>query len=282
MTMTSKLALFAILLVPFSAGNLAAFEFITGRGIGLGQSVILSRSSASELVSTPSEGISDGEMKLEFSVNRKFEIKDLDQAFIAAAYRCRRFSFTLGLSQFGYSDLYSERTAKTGVAWHVNSFTVGTTLSAMLVYFGGGYKSLSAATFGMGVSYKTPKVIVAVTADNLSSPRLDPNSPPINPKYSVYLEVLGEGSYSLTGRATLEKTERPQFALGQKIDVSQRGALFWGLSTGPLQYGGGVEVTFPKSRISYAASYHPVLGFSHSGSLSFCFGVSANNKGKQP
>lgn len=273
--------LFIAVALTLGVRDLAAFEFNTGRGTGMGQTIILSQSSASVLVSVPSTGIVSGEMKLELGVNRKFEIKDLDQAFVAAAYRRHQFTYSLGLAQFGYSDLYSEQTAKAGVAWHVNSLTIGTTLSAMLVYSGGHYERLSATTFGGGISYRTQRVMGAVATDNLSSPRLDQDSKPINPKYSGYLEVLGEGSYSITGRVTLEKTERPQFALGQKIEVSKQGALFWGLSTGPLQYGGGFEITFKKSGISYATSFHPTLGFSHTGSLSFSFGASASKKGEQ-
>jgi hypothetical protein len=280
--MTSKLVLFTIVLLLSNAGNLLAFEFGTGRGTGLGQTVILSRSSASALVSVPTGGIASGEMKLELGAARKFGMKDLDQAFVAVAYRYRRFTSSLGLAQFGYSDLYSERTAKAGVAWHGSSLTIGTTLSALLVSFGGHYDRLSAATFGAGASYRTSRVMGAVAADNLTSPRLDKNSPAVNPIYSAYLEVLGEGSFSIMGRVTLEKTERPQFALGQKTDISERGALFWGLSTAPLEYGGGVEVTVDNRHICYAASYHPTLGLSHSLSLSFEFGGSPRGKKEAP
>ena len=280
--MTSKLVLFTIVLLLSNAGNLLAFEFATGRGTGLGQTVILSRSSASALVSVPTGGIASGEVKLELGAARKFGMKDLDQAFVAVAYRYRSFTSSLGLAQFGYSDLYSERTVKVGVAWHIDSLTIGTTLSGLLVSFGGQYDRLSVATFGAGASYRTSRVMGAVAADNLTSPRLDKNSPAVNPTYSAYLEVLGEGSFSIMGRVTLEKTERPQFALGQKTDISERGALFWGLSTAPLEYGGGVEVTVENRHICYAISYHPTLGLSHSLSLSFEFGGCPKGKKEAP
>ena len=274
------LAIAAVLTI--GVGELAAFDFTTGRGTGLGESVILSRSSASVLVSVPSAGITDGEMKLELGANRKFEMKDLDQAFVAVAYRRRSFIYALGLSQFGHRDLYSEQTAKAGVAWHIDSLTIGTTLSAMLVYFGGDYERLSSVTFGGGISYRTRRTMGAVTVDNITSPRLEEGSLAINPIYSAYLEVYGKGPHSIIGRVTLEKTERPQFVLGQKIDVSKHGALFWGLSTAPFQYGGGLEIRFNKSRISYAASYHPTLGFTHTGSLSFNFFLSAKSEEDEP
>jgi hypothetical protein len=274
--------LLAIGLSLLTGGSPAAFEFITGRGAGLGKSVVLSQSTASVLVSVPGAGIADRELKLELGVNRRFEIKDLDQAFAAAAYRRHRFTYTLGLSQFGYRDLYAERTAKAGVAWHIDSLTIGANISAMLVYFGGGYDRLSSVTFGGGLSYRTRRFIGALTVDNVNSPRLTVGSPALKPVYTAYVEVFGEGAHSLVGRITLEATQRPQFALGQKIDLSIRGALYWGLSTAPFQYGGGVEIRFRKSRFLYAVAYHPVLGFTHTGTLTFDFPRSRKSTGGQP
>jgi hypothetical protein len=272
-TANSSALVFTIVLTC-GVSDAGAFEFITGQGTGLGESFILSRSSASTLVSVPSGGITNGEMKLELGVNRKFEMKDLDQAFVAVAYRHSPFTYSLGLSQFGHRDLYSEQTVKAGVAWHIDSLTIGTTLSAMAVYFGQDYETLSALTFGGGISYRTRRMMGAITADNITSPQLEEGSPAINPKYSGYVEILDMGSQSITGRVTLEETERPRFALGQKTDLSKHGALFWGLSTAPFQYGGGLEISFKKGRITYAVSYHPTLGFTHTGSLSFSFFLS--------
>jgi len=278
--MTSKPFLFIVVFYLVSVGNLSAFEFATGREAGLGRTMILSQSSASVLALVPSGGIASGEVKLELSANRKFGMKDLDQVLFAVAYRYRRLTSSFGFAQFGHSDLYSERTARAGVAWHINRLTIGGSSSVMLVSFGSGYDRLSAVTYGGGVSYRTSKVIGVVSADNLSSPQLNKNSPAFNPNYSMYVEVRGVGSFSMTGRMTLEKDERPQFALGQKMDFSKRGALFWGLSTAPLEYGGGVEAIVNNSRICYAASYHPTLGLTQSISLSFEFGGMQREKSK--
>ncbi|MFQ6007648.1 MAG: hypothetical protein ACE5K8_01725 [Candidatus Zixiibacteriota bacterium] len=281
-TTANSLALAMTIALTCGVGDVEAFEFITGQGTGLGESVILSRSSASALVSVPSGGITRDELKLELGVNRKFELKDLDQGFVAVAYRRSPLTYSLGLSQFGHRDLYSEQTVKAGVSWHTDSLTIGTTLSVMAVYFGQDYETLSAITLGGGISYRTRRLMGAITVDNITSPQLEKGSPAINPKYSGHVEILDRRSYSITGRVTLEKTERPQFALGQKIDLSKYGALFWGLSTAPFQYGGGLEIGFKKGRISYAVSYHPTLGFTHTGSLSFDFALSAPSTGTQP
>lgn len=271
-----KNRLFILLVLLFlPAGDAVSFDFITGRGIGIGRTVMLSRSSASALLLVPSGGISDGQAKVELAVLRRFEIKDLDQALVAAAYRKNAVTYSVGLTQFGHRDLYSEQTARFAVAFHFDSLTVGAAISAMLVEFGGHYDRLSGSTLGAGISYRFGRLFGAFTAENLTSPKLYENSEGIRPKYSIYAEIIGKGSYSIAGRLTLEDREKPQFGVGQKIELERFGSLFWGLSTKPILYGGGIEFLFRGSAISYATSYHPTLGFSHTVGVTYDFGSSA-------
>lgn len=268
--MKLKKYIFLIVSILLS-GHIYSFDFITADGLGLGQTVILSHSSASVLLTVPSGGIDDSTVKIEMGINRKFEIKDLDQGYIAAAYRSNLFIFTLGFTQFGYRDFYAERTAKLGVAYLYDSLSVGATFSYMYVDFGRHYDRLNSGSFGLGASYHHKKVYGALMVENINSPRLDDNSEKIEPKFTAYTEVKGVGSYSITARMTVQNRESPQYGIGQKIYISSISALFWGLSSEPTTYGGGIELKYKKSLFTYATSYHPVLGFSHTFSLAYMF-----------
>ncbi|MEW5993867.1 MAG: hypothetical protein AB1744_05670 [Candidatus Zixiibacteriota bacterium] len=250
-----------------------AFQLPTGRGAGLGETVVLSRSPATVLVLIPSGGINHRELKIDLAADRGFAMRELDRATVAAAWRCRSVTVAAGMAQLGFTGLYTERTCRFGAAWHTGPVAVGGTCSALSVSFGGRYPGLSATTLGVDLSYRSSRVLGALSIDNLTSPRLEENSPAFEPTYSALVEIIGLGSFSLTGRATLERYQKPQFAVGQIVDVSRHGALFWGMSSAPLEYGGGVEVAVERSRIAYAASYHPTLGLSHSVTLSVAFTV---------
>ena len=108
--------------------------------------------------------------------------------------------------------------------------------------------------------------------DNLNGPKLAENDEADNARYNIYAEIEGPARFSITGRVTLEKNEKPLFALGQYIRLHEQGAVFWGLSDNPLTYGGGVEITYKNIELMYAVSYHPVLGFTHNISLGFASG----------
>ncbi|MFH2049363.1 MAG: hypothetical protein ABIJ12_07945, partial [bacterium] len=166
------------------SGN--AFDFSSGRGIGLGKSVLLSESSASSLVALPGAGINNNQWKLEIGVNRKFEIKDLDEILVSGAYRKGNISFSLGLSQLGYPELYSEKTLKLGSAYYLNDFSFGMSLSGLFLDFGGGYEGLSAFTFGLSANYHKKNYYASFMADNLTSPKLEDNSPEFEPKFNLY------------------------------------------------------------------------------------------------
>ncbi len=258
------LIFFLCLVVPGKA-----FDFSSGRGIGLGKSVLLSESSASSLVALPGAGINSNQWKLEIGVNRKFEIKDLDEILISGAYRKGNISFSIGLSQLGYPELYSEKTIKVGSAYYLNDFGLGMSFSGLFLDFGGGYEGLNAFTFGLSANYNKNNYYASFMADNLTSPKLEVNSPEFEPKFNLYFEYNTRKSFSVTARTTFETRQKPQFAIGQVIDISADASILWGLSSEPIIYGGGLEYDFNSMLFDYTVSYHPVLGFTHGISISY-------------
>ncbi|HVP06396.1 MAG TPA: hypothetical protein VMS71_01040 [Candidatus Acidoferrum sp.] len=251
------------------AHSVYAFEFMTGHGNGLGQSLLLSHSTPSMLLSAPTGGLDNGEWRIESGISRLYDLSDLDQAFLASAFRWRGLIAAAGVSQFGNRDLYAERIAKLALSYRYRHFVLGGSGSIMSTSFGGGYAPLNTTTFGLGAAASFKRVYASFSADNLNSPRLDPSSPVIRPIYSLYGEFWSTKSLSTLIRSTFEKTEKPQFAVGQRIGVSELSSLLWGLQTAPIQFGGGVELGIKSSRISYCVSYHPVLGMSHTIAVSY-------------
>jgi len=263
------LAVLGLLAVFFERGP--AFELISSQGNGLGQTAILSYPNASTLVNIPSGGLPIGKWNIEAGFNRQFDLSDLDQVFLAGAYRHGKFTGALGFSQFGKRNFYKEITAKMTVGYQVDSLQVGLSISGLGVYFGEGYGRFSTQAFGLGISYRMNKYFIAFTADNLNSPKFYDNAVSFKSVYSTYAEVIGLGRHSLTAKMTFEKYQKPIFGFGQKLYISDRGAFFWGISTEPIQYGGGVEFNFGDWMISYATSYHTVLDFSHT--ITFSYGL---------
>ena len=163
-------ALTIVVVLLFTGGTLYALEFATGRGNGLGGGLLLSESAASVLVSVPTGGIKPGEGKIEITAERRFEINDLDQMLVAAAYRYNNFTLAMGISQFGYRDFYAERTGKINLSYQTGIFSGGISLSGMLVDFGGYYEQLRASTFGLGLAVRTDKIYGALVADRSDHP----------------------------------------------------------------------------------------------------------------
>jgi hypothetical protein len=200
-------------------------------------------------------------------------LSDLDQVYLAGTKRWRRWTISLGASQFGKTDFYAEQLLKGSISFQYDSLGIGASLSALQVQIGDNYGTLRAVTAGFGLSYRWRRILAAVTVDNLTQPKLTDYSEGIPSVYSLYTELLGKGgAYSVTGRITLEDEQKPQFGLGQIIRLSPRGSFFWGISSAPLEFGGGLEVYIPSGSLTYATSVHPVLGFSHT--VSFIYGSS--------
>ncbi len=231
--------------------------------------MLLSETSASSLVNLPGAGIKNNQWKIDLGVNRKFELKDFDEIIIAGAFRKGNYLFSLGLSQFGSPDLYSEKTVKLSSAYYLEDLSFGLALSGLFLDFGQGYEGLSAFTFGLAANYHKKNYFASFMADNLTSPKLHENSPEYKPIFNFYFEYDTFKSFSVTARTTFESKQKPQFAIGQVIDISADASILWGLSSEPIIYGGGLEYDFRSMIFDYMVSYHPVLGFTHGITISY-------------
>lgn len=261
--------LFAITLLVLLAGKACSFDVVTNRGVGIGQTALLSNTSPSEMLNSPAGGFSEGEWRIETGFNRTFDLSEFNQFYIAGAYRLSRYTAAIGFSQFGKTDLYAEQLAKLSLSAQFDSLVISVTGSHMVLQFGGNYDNLNATTFGVGISYRLQPAIVAITADNLTSPELTEGIAFRRPQYSLYAEYRGRESFSLLGRVLLEETERPRFSLGQRILLGANSAFMLGISTAPFQFGGGLELAISGGSLNYGAAYHPVLGLSQTIAISY-------------
>jgi len=265
--------LMPIAILAVICNSAAAFEFATSRGIGMGQTLVLSDPSATSLLLVPTSGIEPGEWIVELGGMREYELSELNCAYLAAATRYGNYIVAVGISQLGERDYYAERTGKVSFAYRWWDYAFAVNLSGLEYSFGGNYSSERAAAAGLGISYYHHRFYLGLAADNLNSPKVTDGSPAINPQISLYGEFIGKETFSMTARATFEKDESVQLALGQKIDVSRRGAIFWGFGTEPFQLGGGFDFWYSsQGALTYAFGYHPTLGISHNLSLIYHFG----------
>lgn len=246
----------------------AAFDFVSPLGVGAGKGMVLSSPGLSELLNMPIGAPTAKWWRVETGLSRSYDMRDLDVVFAAGAYRMRSLTLALGFSQFGHSDLYSEKLLKGSVALSRNKLAFGVSGSFMSLGFGGGYTSLNAASFGLAAGWHSAKWHAATTIDDLNSPTFAEHDPARLPRYSLHGEFIGK-SYSLLGHVTLQKNQDAQFGAGQRLLIKQSSAFVWGFTTAPFTFGGGLELGLGANRITYSANYHPTLGLTQLISVSY-------------
>lgn len=262
----------------FAASTAVGFERATGRGDGLGATIVLSRPTASEATIVPDLTKATASVEFESGYRRRFELRALDQLFVATSVRRGSWSLAMSLSQFGHADLYRELTTRVAAGRDFGAIAALVSWTGMLVDFGGDYARLDAGTLNLGLAGRRGRVHVAFAASNLTSPRLDNGSPRFRPDYTAFLELTVLGRHSLLGRVTVQEDSRPSFGLGQVINLTSYSALHWGISTAPTQYGGGVRIDFGAQGLTYCTRYHPTLGFTHVVSLTLSVARSPSSK----
>ena len=267
--MTKSLSLLAVWLIMATAAN--ALEPIAPESRGLGGAVVLSAPLASTLAYVPAGAMSHQHWAFDASFDRRYELKDLDQLALAAAYQLSPVMFSLAFTQFGEPTLYTEWSSRLGAAVRVDSISVGLYLTDMIIGQTTHWEKFRYTTLGAGLSFRSAYCLAALTGDNLTSPKPYETAVAWRPYYTFYVEARrgSASTYSLTGRVTMEDGQTPQYGIGQKVQVSPLGSLMMGVSTAPFEFGGGVVLHFSGFSLTWAANNHPDLGFSYTVALGY-------------
>jgi hypothetical protein len=277
--MTVRVRYILLVVMALAPTGIYAFDLADSHAPALGQTVVLSQPTPTTLVNTPGGGIINRSIRFEIGYNRKYDLADLDRVFVAAATRRGPISAAIGLSQFGKSALYSEKALKGMISYQLGQAAIGLTGSAINVQFGSNYGQYWAGTFGAGLAVRSARLLGSVVADNLTRPKLFASALAYPRTARLNIELLTARLLSVTLRTTMTEHEKPRVGLGQRIPLSKVSALYWGVSTRPLEYGAGVDIGRKGMVFTYAAAIHPVLGFSQTISLSIGSGGAGRQSG---
>jgi hypothetical protein len=250
-----------------SAGSIAATDFPMSHDMAVGGTLLLSAGTPTTLVNAPGCATPPYLLGLEIGYDRKYDLGELDHLFLSGGFRHRAMSGAIGYAQFGKSDLYAERTIKASATYSARALSFGLSATLFQVEFGGNYGRFSTETFGAGIGYRKERFLGLVLADNLTRPRLMPSAQPYPRTVSLNLEWSTIRQLSILARVIKAERENIRYGLGQRIPLTRTSALLWGISTRPLEYGGGIDIGTRWFTFTYAAKIHPVLGFSHNVSI---------------
>ncbi len=257
-----------IAIVLFAKADALAFGIRSSRADMLGGSLSLSAPSATDFLSAPGLVGKDRRLYVDAGVARRFELSELDVGFLALGYRRGDVLFSLGVQQFGSSDLFAEQIARAALGYRLRNVSASVTLSFKRFEFGGGYQSLNSRALGFGAGLRTRHGTVHLAVDNLNRPTFSESAPAEPRQASVFAELSGRASFTIVASARFEERARPNFGLGQTVTLTDFAKLSWGISSEPLIYGAGFEISKSRVTFIYAGSIHPALGFSQSLTLS--------------
>jgi hypothetical protein len=266
----------------FPGQFILACDIDAGRQSGLAGGIMLSAPSATDMLACPTGDMCGYKILFETGFQRKFELSDLDKAFISAGYGFGRLDLAVGYSQFGECGYYVERLLKSGATIRLGRAAISAQLSLKKIEIGAEDERLDlhALSSAVAAGLNSSPYHIGIMIDNINRPRPEKNSVKDNAQYKMYGEIEGLSRFSITGYMAFEERQRPVFSIGQYIRPAEGGAVFWGVSDNPTIYGGGLEINCAGLWLMYAVSFHPVLGFTHNVSISYHKMKSPCNEGR--
>lgn len=261
----------AVLLTPIMA---FAYELPAGRQIGLGGGILLSSPQAVDMLACPTGVGFNGQMLFGAGYVRQFELSDLDRVYAAGGYRYNNVIIYAGFSQLGRIDYYMEQIIRGVIGYNYNNITLAVNVSSKIIEIGSGERKtdLSAVALGFSAGINYGKYHLGIVGDNLNNPVLDENRDGDNKLLSVFGEIEGPSSFSLIGKVELEENEKAIYSIGQYFYLPGEHAIYLGIQSDPVMYGGGLDLSFAGFGITYAAKYHTALGMTHNISLTYGVG----------
>ena len=257
-----------------------AFEYPSSHAMSTGGITVLSHPSPTDIVANPGLPMPEYSLGSEFGYVQQYDLRDLDRLFLVGAAKYKSFTGGIGLAQLGKSELYSEKLIKGTLSYLVKDFCIGGSVSFLQVEFGGNYGRFTSATMGAGVGYTRGPFRAHLSGDNLTAPKLFSSADPYQRVGKAVFEWETPRHLSTLVQATKTEKEQVRYGIGQRIPLKAGSALYWGVSTRPLEYGGGVDIGARWFTLTYAAKIHPVLGFSQTVSVSILKRQKAHEAGE--
>jgi hypothetical protein len=260
-----------ILLICLMTISLYGYDLESGRRLGLAGGVILSEPRAAGWLDCPTAVIEPKQVLAEAGYRRRYDLSELDKVFLAGAYRYNDFALAVGFSQFGRRDYYVEQIIKGSFTYYHKLLAASLSASGKLLDIGRDERQVSLSALGMGAALGVHygRYHLALVGDNLNRPRLDPNRDREKMTVNVFGQIEGLSRFSVVGRMFWEEEEKACFSLGQYFHLPGDNALFVGIQSDPLSYGGGLDISYAGFGLSYAVRHHPTLGFIHNVSLTY-------------
>lgn len=259
----------------FTLGNVfSQYESIGARSSAMGDASVPFADTWSTFNNPSALGFTD-KIQLGFSYKNNFLLKELSQMSFAFSLPVQKVGvFHLGVDRFGYDQFSSN---KFGIGYSRKFgkiFSLGTQINIHWLHIGDIYGNKVTASGSLSFLIKPMKnwVIGAnvfnITATPISADDRDRINTifRLGTSYTIANKLL----VSIEGEASLQYD--PTFKAGIEYNPIELLSIRAGIITYPMSPTFGFGINYKKVLFDFAGKWHPILGFSPIGTLSYSFG----------
>lgn len=271
--MKRKLALTTLFLFLFGP-LIAQYESIGARSSAMGDASVPFTDTWSTFNNPSALGFTN-QIQLGFSYKNNFLLKELSQMSFAFSLPVQKVGvFHLGVDRFGYDQFSSN---KFGIGYSRKFgkiFSLGTQINIHWLHIGDIYGNKVTASGSLSFLIKPMKNwVIAANVFNITATPISLDTRDrintifrLGTSYTITDKLL----ISIEGEASLQYD--PTFKAGLEYKPIELLAIRAGINTYPMSPTFGFGINYKKIVFDFAGKWHPVLGFSPIGSLSYSFG----------
>lgn len=207
------------------------------------------------------------DMAGETSYRSLYGLKELTENRAGAAFCMKPLIFGVVFSSFGQAGYYHQSSGAVSLSAKMASFRFGMAVLHKRISFSESYAAVSLVSLTAGVSYTRRNISVYGVTRNMNQPSYTSGSRSQRPEAEFgFLYQSSNGLANLI-QALFVRQNKPTAAIGQMFPLADIVDIHWLLVLSPVRFGGGLRITKDPLIITYRYSHHPVLGATHTISL---------------
>lgn len=268
----SRVLIFCIIMISCQGFGAGELHIAGSRGLAMGSATV-ALSDFWSVFNNPAGSAWEQKIKAGFSFENRFLVKELSYKVMGLSIPLKPGNIGITASQYGNS-LYSE--IKAGLSFSRKFgkyFAASVQLDYFRVQIAESYGNKNMISFEVGLFYKAGRSIsLGLHFLNPVPIKLGTNPPEFLPMV-IRLGIAYTFSPAFLAIVEAEKDINSKMIIkaGAEYHFARSFYARLGISTNPTLFSFGFGLGFGRFSFDFASGYHPVLGFTPSGSLIFSF-----------
>lgn len=217
----------------------------------------------------------------ETSYRSLYDMKELTDNRAAIAFGSGKVTCGAGMASFGEPGYFHQLGLAGFGSFKRKNLAAGGAIVYSRISFSEKYGYLSSVIINLGLAYSRNRITLFAVSRSLNQPRYYAGGRPVLPEAEIGVSYTSREGLDSQAKALFVRYQKPTAELSQSFRLSGHARISWAMVLQPARFAAGLHLEKSHLGFVYRISHHPVLGLTHTVTLSIFKGRTAGDKTAQ-